>query len=278
MAVHADDHRAPPSELRGRAVAAGLVLVLTLAGCAGPPPLSGSGADTVEIVTHTVSEGETLATIADDYYGTPDAAAYLADVNRVWPDRALEAGAIIDVPAGADDLQRYRQRTEAKRHYNRGTELAGRGDLDGAVQAFRGALELDPRFADAGYNLAVVHLRRGEPELAGFILEQVLRVRPGDAASLLALGRAYSETGRSGEALDAFERAARLDPSSEDAVYARAIALLEAGRLADGVVALDAYIRRFPDGAWAGDARARLRAIARARAPSGEGPSAEESP
>ncbi|MCK4511544.1 hypothetical protein KAW64_07390, partial [bacterium] len=41
-----------------------MAVLLTLSGCALLPSKSGSGVGTVEIVSHTVSSGETLASIA----------------------------------------------------------------------------------------------------------------------------------------------------------------------------------------------------------------------
>ena len=48
------------------AVAAALLAVVVVSGCGGPPRSSGSGVITVEIVTQVGSEGEHLASIADE--------------------------------------------------------------------------------------------------------------------------------------------------------------------------------------------------------------------
>jgi tetratricopeptide (TPR) repeat protein len=234
------------------------------AGCGAPPPRSGSGERTVEIVTHEVSEGETLASIADDFYGSRDAEAYLREVNHIPAGVPVEVGALIDVPAGADDIARYGRRTEAKIHFNRGTEYAERGDVTKAEEEFVASLRVDPRFADAGYNLAVVLLRSGDPERAAAILEQVVRVRDDDPAAWFALGKAYLDRGESDRALGPLGRALALDPSDEDALYARALALLDTGRTEDAIFQLDAYLRAFPDGAWAAQSRDILSRLARA--------------
>ncbi len=246
------------------APAAIIAVLLTLSGCALLPSKSGSGAGTVEIVSHTVSSGETLASIADDYYGTPRAADYLADVNDVGSDFVPEPGVFIEVPVGKEDIERYRRRTEAKILYNRGTMLADAGNYAKAQEEFTAALRIDPRFVDAGYNLGVVLIAMGEPERAVTILEQVLKARPAEPLFEFALGKAHFDAGRVSQALQHFNRAVELDPKLEDARFARAVALLELGEREEGIFALDLYLREFPDGAWADSARAELEKLARA--------------
>ena len=228
-----------------------------------PPSRSGSGAGTIEIVSHVVSSGETLSSIADDYYGTPRAAGYLSDVNGVEPDFTPEPGVVVEVPVGEVDIERYRRRTEAKILYNRGTMLADAGDYAKAQGEFAAALKADPHFVDAGYNLAVVLLATGEPERAVAILEQVIASAPDEALFEFALGKAHFDAGSVFVALDHFERAVELDPGFEDARFARAIALLEAGERNEAVFALDQYLREFPDGTWSESARAELEGLAR---------------
>ena len=241
-----------------------MAVLLTLSGCALPPSKSGSGAGTVEIVSHTVSSGETLASIADDYYGTPRAAGYLADVNGIGSDFVPEAGVLIEVPVGEEDIERYRRRTEAKILYNRGTMLADAGNYAKAHEEFAAALRTDPRFVDAGYNLGVVLIAMGEPERAVFLLEQLLTARPREPLFEFAIGKAHFDAGRVSQALEHFDRAVELDPTLEDARFARAVALLELGEREAGIFALDLYLREFPDGTWIDSARAELEKLARA--------------
>ena len=255
---------AEPRRARAAASAALIAVLLTVGGCALPPSKSGSGAGTVEIVAHTVSSGETLASIADDYYGTPRAAGYLADANDVGSNFAPEPGALIEVPVGKEDIERYRRRTEAKILYNRGTMLADAGNYAKAHEEFAAALRTDPRFVDAGYNLGVVLIAMGEPERAVFILEQLLTARPREPLFEFAIGKAHFDAGRVSDALEHFDRAVELDPTLEDARFARAVALLELGDREGGIFALDLYLREFPDGAWVESARAELERLARA--------------
>ncbi len=239
-------------------------VMLALSACALVPSVTGSGAGTVEIVSHTVSSGETLASIADDYYGTARAAGYLADANGVDLDFTPQPGELVDVPVGEEDIERYRRRTEAKILYNRGTMLADAGNYAKAQEEFTAALRADPRFVDAGYNLGVVLLAMDDPERAIAILEQVLKARPAEPLFEFALGKAHFDAGRVSDALEHFDRAVELDPTLEDARFARAVALLELGEREEGIFALDLYLREFPDGTWVDSARAELEKMARA--------------
>jgi tetratricopeptide (TPR) repeat protein len=243
-------------------VALALAVAAVAGGCGAPPKLTGSGVQTIEVITYAVGEGETLASIADDHYGRAGSAEYLARVNGIPAGVRIQPGVVIDVPVGREDLERYRLRTEAKVYYNRGTALADHGELRRAAEEFRAALRIDPRFADAGHNLGVVLLRTGDPEGAVAILEQVVLVRPYDPAQEFALGKAYLDAGRTAEAVQEFGRVLALDPRHGDAHFARAAALLKLGRHEEAVIALDAYVRAFPDGKWVDRARLELERLA----------------
>jgi tetratricopeptide (TPR) repeat protein len=238
-----------------------LTLVLLLAGCAAHPARTGSDARTIRIVSHEVAAGESLESIADDFYGDPAAAAYLREVNAIPEGTSPAAGALLDVPVGGPDMERYELRTRAKIHYNRGTLLADRGDHERAAEEFRSALRIDPLFADAGHNLGVVLLSTGEIDRAIVVFRQTADLRPASADSRYALGAALLEAGRSGEALEELERVVLLAPAHEEARYARALALLRLGREAEAIFHLDSLVREFPGGVPAERARGVLARI-----------------
>ena len=100
---------------RAAALAACLTATL-LASCGGPPPArepaAGTSPSGIEIIAHPVQSGDTLARIADLYYGDPARAADIAtandlcdridspvvgvavDVYHLWFDPELEAGIV----------------------------------------------------------------------------------------------------------------------------------------------------------------------------------------
>jgi tetratricopeptide (TPR) repeat protein len=77
-----------------------------------------------------------------------------------------------------------------------------------AAEAFRGAIRLNPSFADSYYHLAKLYLDK-DPKLAEENLLACLRLAPHHLSAEYSLGRLYLKTGRQakGRALiDAFER------------------------------------------------------------------------
>ncbi|MFH1501997.1 MAG: tetratricopeptide repeat protein [Candidatus Eisenbacteria bacterium] len=238
-----------------------LAVTLLLGGCLGPPARSGSDVRTVRIVEHQIGAGETMASIADDFYGDASAESYLRDTNDIPEDVTPAEGDVIEVPVGEPDIERYGRRTLAKTHYNRGTLFAAQGALTRAAEEFRAALRVDPRFADAGYNLGVVLLRSGEATRAVAILRQTVAVRPSDPSLQYALGSALVSSGDHDGAVEVFDTVLSLSPRHEDALFSRAIALVELGRVADAVFQLDAYVRGFPGGTWVDEAAATLKEL-----------------
>lgn len=101
---------------------------------------------------------------------------------------------------------------------------------DDALEAYRAALRLDPREADAPRRVGQVLLfALGRPAEAEPYLRQASQARPADVAARVDLARALSALGRHADALAELEAALALDP---DALAQRpaAAALFEAAR------------------------------------------------
>ena len=90
-------------------------------------------------------------------------------------DRALDAAALAQDPAilgeafyRSEDFARagqsWAQLDSADAHYNRGNALAGAGDLEGALDAYDAALELDPGMEDAAFNRDLVEQLKEQQE------------------------------------------------------------------------------------------------------------------
>jgi tetratricopeptide (TPR) repeat protein len=102
--------------------------------------------------------------------------------------------------------------------YERGEEL----ELDApeeAITAYRRALEIDPRLADAHLNLGRLLHERGEAATAEAHYRQALAARPEDATAIFNLGVALQDLGRLSEATDAYESAIALDRALADAHF-----------------------------------------------------------
>jgi len=98
-----------------------------------------------------------------------------------------------------------------------GASRMQRGNLDGAEEALRKAVELDKSHAPAWFNLGQVSVRRGDWKAAAESFERVLKILPQDAAAQSWLGTSLVEGGlnavRAREVLIAAHAALPTDPS-----------------------------------------------------------------
>lgn len=116
----------------------------------------------------------------------------------------------------------------------------GAGDLDGALAAYRQAVELAPEHSELRYGLAMALLRSGDREAAAVELAAYERLYREDQQRVLAQGLAEAriarglELSRQGEHVAAIEHLRQL-PESADGLAALAAALRAAGDLQGAV-------------------------------------------
>jgi adenylate cyclase len=110
------------------------------------------------------------------------------------------------------------------------------------------ALALDDANADALRGLSTIDLTQGRFEEAIAEGERAVAANPNYAFGYEVLSDALVAAGRAEEALDAAEKAARLDPVRED-YFARTVgdALVELGRYHEGISVLKRHLKAYPD-------------------------------
>lgn len=104
-------------------------------------------------------------------------------------------------------------------HYNLGTYLGHRGQLDRAVAELEATVRLKPEFAEGHFNLGnALLLERRLPEaLAQY--ETAVRLKPGEADFRVGLGTALYFSGRAAEAVEQYQTALRLRPGDSRIEY-----------------------------------------------------------
>jgi len=103
--------------------------------------------------------------------------------------------------------------------YQIGCGREDEGDSDGAIAAYRRAIENDAAHADAYINLGRLLHERGDTPAALQAYETALQLRPGDALAAFNLGVALEDAGRLDDAANAYRRAIDADPRAADAHY-----------------------------------------------------------
>jgi type II protein arginine methyltransferase len=122
------------------------------------------------------------------------------------------------------------KRARADAEFAAGNALLQRGDLVGAAEAYRRAVERDRRHALAFANLGNVQRLLGDAAAAEKSHRAALRLEPNRAAFLYNLGRALEAQKRRAEAADSYRRALALDPAFGSAHNNLGLLLTEMGR------------------------------------------------
>jgi tetratricopeptide (TPR) repeat protein len=117
--------------------------------------------------------------------------------------------------------------------YYQGLTQLEMGDMDSAAVSFERALALDPTNFSAAYNLGAVMLRRGHVEEALRRFQQAVEVNPDYAQAYEAMGEIQIYLKQNDEAIGALERAVAIAPDFRKAHYNLGRAYQAAGRTAD---------------------------------------------
>lgn len=254
------------------AAAAAIFALALLGGCSrklagrGAPPYARQHRDQYTL-THRVAEGETLARIADNYYGDPGRAADIAAWNGIHDPDLVAVGSALLLRFSAEQWDRAERRLAAMDPYNLGVDALRAGRLDEAREAFDRALAIEPDFPDARYNLALVYMKRGRNAEAADLLSGLLAADPEDRDYLFAHGNVLFHQADFTGAADRFGMILAADPADREAAFGRARALTEAGPFAAAEAAWLAYLELDRTSAWADEAREQLRALREGAAP-----------
>ncbi len=123
-------------------------------------------------------------------------------------------------PASASSSSGSAAATSAQQEYLRGTLLERRGAFAEALASYEKALSIDPDSAFLAGEAADLALELEDWSKAEKWARRRLELAPKDSKSQMILARVYWSRGQENEAVDAFEAALKLEPSSIDAIMA----------------------------------------------------------
>jgi tetratricopeptide (TPR) repeat protein len=126
-----------------------------------------------------------------------------------------------------------------------GTFFAQMGRRDEAMEEYRAARRLSPRYTPAYVNLSDLQRQEGREPEAERTLRQGLAAMPKDPTLHHALGLSLARSGRQAEAIDALKRATELSDDARFA-YPYAVALHSAGRVQAAIDMLEQARGRDP--------------------------------
>lgn len=117
----------------------------------------------------------------------------------------------------------------------------------GAIRHLRLALKLDPKYREAGVNLARSHVACGDHAAALPVLDKVIAQFPDFPPALLTRARAHAALSRHAEALADFEAYLALQPSDSEARIDLAATLMMLSRLPAAKAELDSVLASHPE-------------------------------
>lgn len=162
---------------------------------------------------------------------------------------AASAAIQIEEPAQAEALlRRYLQaRPESSEAwFLLGRALSDRGELPGAVEAYRQSIAYKPEARNARLNLAVLFARSGQEQQALALYDQLLEAHPRYAPALVNRARLHERAGRVAAAMADLEAALKLAPDDAEVERQLANLLLDSGHAERGRALLQEQLARNP--------------------------------
>jgi tetratricopeptide (TPR) repeat protein len=111
----------------------------------------------------------------------------------------------------------------ATRLVGKGNALYTRGNLKGAIAAFREAIELDETNERAHLGIGTTYFDTEQNNLALKHLQRAIELAPRSGQTLVALGNVHQAMGNAAKAKDAYERYLTVEPNGKFAADVRII-------------------------------------------------------
>ena len=106
-----------------------------------------------------------------------------------------------------------------------GLSLKGQKKLDEAILCFQKAVDINPLYAEAYSNMAIVFQEQGDIDTAISLYHKALELDPNDINAYYNMGVALSGLGKTAQALACYKKVVKINPNDADAYYNMGIAL-----------------------------------------------------
>lgn len=203
-----------------------------------------------------------LAVLYDRHLGLPDEAQR---VYRIFAGQFPDDPRIEDIPRNGSTGDREDRpgaadgaRPRAMSSWGRGLEAQRAGRMEDAAALYEQAVELDPRFAAAWYNLGLAYEELGRHADAVGSFRRTLEIEPDMTEARYMLAVAYRALGQYAEAEAVLREVLRRDASFVRAQFVLGLVLEKLGRPQAALDAYERFLQAAPDDAYAAAARRRV--------------------
>jgi tetratricopeptide (TPR) repeat protein len=221
-------------------------------------------------LTHVDAEGRDTPPVLLENFTPPNRAANIPEFVNLAPERiaSIREQFVDDFSYwhSGNDCMNNRDYADAAKAYRKAIEinprfanayaslamaLAAEGRTDEAIAQFTKAIEIEPALAEARFNLSGLLIsRRRVPEALAQCLEAV-RLKPDNAEAQSRLGALLLAAGKPAEALEHLKEAVRLGTPDTTAYYNLAQVLYSTGKYAEAIPHYEEVLRRQPNHASA---------------------------
>jgi Flp pilus assembly protein TadD len=176
------------------------------------------------------------------------------------PSRLLLGVSLLALGRNSDSVRELKHAVtlmpeQPQAHFQLARAYEASGDWLSAVEQLQRLVELAPREPEYSYRLA-----RAWTRLSGWSYQQIQQVSPKSARLQQALGQEYTIQEKYDLALNAYHRAAALDPKLPEVHLALAVILLEIKKFDEALSEITLEQRVVPQSKSAAEARAKIEA------------------
>ena len=171
----------------------------------------------------------------------------------------VELSRLLEFRAPDNAAAERERRATADRWFQRGLEMEQTGaPTDQIIEAYRKAIELDPRAAGAMVNLGTLYFNARNWREAERCYRQALEADPNYPLAHFDLANLYDERGDRTKAMEHYQAALRISPNYADAHYNIALLYQGSNQTMKAVRHWTTYLKLDPASQWANIARREL--------------------